>query len=199
MSHHPIGAGNSSFDLIDADLFFKAIYLESGMTVLDLACGAGRYTIAMAREMGGSASHESHIIAVDLWAEGIAALRKSAKSVSSVSIETHIADIRHQLPISDGTVDLCLMATVLHDIVHEGDPLPVLRETVRVLKPKGVLAVAEFKKQDGRPGPPKATRLRLEEVSALLLRVGLMRFSGVVELGPEIYFAQFKRLPPYTQ
>jgi ubiquinone/menaquinone biosynthesis C-methylase UbiE len=194
MSHHPIGAGSSSFDLIDVDLFFKAVHLAPGMTVLDLACGAGKYTMAMANKMGAEASIESHIIAVDLWEEGIAALGKSAESVPSVSIESHIADIRHKLPISDGTVDMCLMATVLHDIVNEGDPLPVLREIVRVLKPKGVLAIAEFKKQDGRPGPPKATRLRLEEVSALLLRVGLMRFSGVVELGSEIYFAQFRQL-----
>jgi ubiquinone/menaquinone biosynthesis C-methylase UbiE len=194
MSHHPIGAGRSSFDLIDSDMFFEAIHLEPGMTVLDLACGSGKYTMAMAQEMGASATAGSHIIAVDLWQEGIASLDKSAASVPSVSIETHVTDIRHKLPVSDGTVDMCLMATVLHDIVHEGDPLPVLREIVRVLKPKGVVAVAEFKKQDSHPGPPKATRLRLEEVSALLLRVGLMRFSGVVELGPEIYFAQFRRL-----
>jgi ubiquinone/menaquinone biosynthesis C-methylase UbiE len=194
MSHHPIGAGKSSFDLIDADMFFKAVNLEPGMTVLDLACGAGKYTMAMAQVMGGVAAAKSHIIAVDLWEEGIVSLGKSAGSVPSVSIETHVSDIRNKLPLCDGTVDMCLMATVLHDIVHEGDPLPVLREIVRVLKPKGVLAVTEFKKQDGRPGPPKATRLRLEEVSALLLRVGLMRFSGVVELGPEIYFAQFRSL-----
>lgn len=193
MSHHPIGAGKSSFDLIDADLFFNTINLAPGMTLLDIACGAGNYTLALARKLDGSAP-ESRIIAVDLWEEGIASLTENAASVPSVSIEPHVADIRHKLPFPDSTVDMCLMATVLHDIVHEGDPLPVLNEVVRVLKPKGVLAVAEFKKQDGQSGPPKAIRLRLEEVSALLLRVGLMRFSGVVELGPEIYFAQFRRL-----
>lgn len=194
MNQHPIGAGASSFDLINADLFFKAINLEPGMTVLDIACGAGNYTMAMAHEMGAVAEPESRIISVDLWEEGIATLTKSADAVPSVSIEPHVTDIRRKLPIVDDSIDICLMATALHDIVHEGDPLPVLREIVRVLKPKGVLAVAEFKKQDGQQGPTKAIRLRLEEVSALLLRVGLMRFSGVVELGTEIYFAQFRRL-----
>lgn len=191
MSHHPIGAGKSSFDLIEPDAFFKAINLEPGMTVLDLACGAGKYTLAMAQELAGA---ESRIIAVDLWEEGIASLRQSAGAIPSVSIETHVADIRQKLPIPDASVDMCLMATVLHDIVHEGNHLPVLKEIARVLKPKGVFAIAEFKKQDGPPGPPKAIRLRLEEVSALLLQVGFIRFSGVVELGPEIYFAQFRRL-----
>ncbi|MGD9364913.1 MAG: class I SAM-dependent methyltransferase [Desulfobacteraceae bacterium] len=190
MSHHPIGAGKSSYDLIDAEVFFKAIHLAPGMTVLDLACGGGRYTLAMARKMGA----KGRIIAVDLWEEGIAGLRQSAEDVAPVSIEPHVADIRQKLPIADGSVDLCLMATVLHDIVHEGNPQPVLKEVARVLKPKGVLAVVEFKKQDGQPGPPKAMRLRLEEVSALLLPVGFLRFSGVVELGPDVYFAQFRRL-----
>lgn len=190
MSHHPIGAGKSSFDLIDVGLFLKAINLKPGMTVLDLACGEGKYTLAMAREMGA----QGRIIAVDLWEEGIASLRQSAEAVQLVSIETHVADIRQRLPIPDAAVDVCLMATVLHDIVHEGNPLPVLREIARVLKPKGVLAIAEFKKQNGQPGPPKAIRLRLEDVSALLLKIGFLRFSGVVELGPEIYFAQFRRL-----
>jgi ubiquinone/menaquinone biosynthesis C-methylase UbiE len=190
MSDHPIGAGKSSFDLIDADMFFKAVNLEPGMTVLDLACGAGKYTLAMARKMKIS----GRIIAVDLWEGGIASLRQSAEALQTVSIEPHVTDIRQKLPVPDATVDMCLMATVLHDIVHEGNPLPVLREIARILKPKGVLAVAEFKKQDGEPGPPKATRMRLEEVSALLLQVGFLRFSGVVELGPQIYFAQFRRL-----
>jgi ubiquinone/menaquinone biosynthesis C-methylase UbiE len=190
MSHDPIGAGKSSFDLIDAALFFKSLQLESGMTVLDLGCGEGRYTLAMAEKMGPAGS----IIAVDLWRQGIDALRQSAASLPSAAIEIHQADIREKLPIPDRTVDMCLMATVLHDIVHDNNPRPMLKDISRVLKPEGILAVAEFKKQDGPPGPPKARRLRLEEVSALLLQIGFLRFSGVVELGPEIYFAKFKRL-----
>jgi ubiquinone/menaquinone biosynthesis C-methylase UbiE len=190
MSQHPIGAGKSSFDLIEREAFFKALQLAPGMTVLDLACGQGRYTLAMAEKMGA----DSRIIAVDLWEEGIAALVRSADSLSSVSIEPHVADIRKALPIAGGSVDICLMATVLHDIVHEGDPVPVLKEVARVLKPEGVLAIVEFKKQDGQTGPPKAVRMRLEEVSALLLAVGLLRCSAVVDLGPELYFTRFRRL-----
>lgn len=190
MSQHPIGAGKSSFDLMDSEAFFKALHLAPGMTVLDLACGQGNYTLAMARKMGA----DGRIVAVDLWEEGIAALGQSAKVPSSVSIETHVADVRKALPIAGATVDVCLMATVLHDIVHEGDPMPVLKEVARVLKPEGVLAIVEFKKHDSPTGPPKAIRLRLEEVSALLLRVGLLRCSAVVDLGPELYFARFSRL-----
>jgi ubiquinone/menaquinone biosynthesis C-methylase UbiE len=190
MSHAPNGAGKSSFDLIDPDLLLRSMQLRPGMTVLDLGCGAGNYTLAMAKQLQAP----GRIIAVDLWREGLASLRQSAQSVDSVPIETHAADIRRKLPIADDSVDLCLMATVLHDLVHESDDTMFLNEVSRLLKPGGVLAVVEFKKQDGPPGPPKAIRLRLEEVSALLLRAGFMRFSGVVELGDHIYFTQFKQL-----
>jgi ubiquinone/menaquinone biosynthesis C-methylase UbiE len=191
MSNAPPGAGKSSFDLIDPDLLLDSIALEPGMTVLDLGCGAGNYTLAMAKrlqEPGG------RIIAVDLWQEGLALLRQTAQSIDSLPIEIHAADIRGELPVADSSVDLCLMATVLHDLVHESDDASFLSEINRVLKSGGRLAVAEFKKKDGPPGPPKAVRLRLEEVSALLLRAGFIRFSGVVELGDQIYFAQFRQL-----
>jgi ubiquinone/menaquinone biosynthesis C-methylase UbiE len=190
MAHTPIGSGKSSFDLIDPDLLFNSIHLDSGMTVLDLGCGAGNYSLAIAKKM----SPPGRIIAIDLWQEGIASLRQSAVSIDAVEIEAHVTDIHQKLPISDASVDLCLMATVLHDLVQDGDVTDTLKEVGRVLKPNGVFAVAEFKKQDGPPGPPKAIRLRLEEVSALLLRAGFMRFSGVVELGEQIYFTQFRRL-----
>ena len=190
MAQTPIDSGKSSFDLIDPDLLFNSIHLEPGMTVLDLGCGAGNYSLAIAKKMKSS----GRIIAIDLWQEGIASLRQSAMSIDAIDIEAHVTDIHQKLPIADSSVDLCLMATVLHDLVQEGDVADALKEVGRVLKPNGVFAVVEFKKQDGPPGPPKSIRMRLEDVSALLLKIGFIRFSGVVELGPQIYFAQFRRL-----
>ncbi len=191
MPHPPIGAGKSSFDLIDSDLLLRSLQLKPGMTVLDLGCGSGNYALAMAEQL----QTPGRIIAVDLWQEGLASLRQAAESIDTVPIDIHSADIRGKLPIADDSIDLCLMATVLHDLVHESDDTTFLYEISRVLKANGVLAIAEFKKQDGPPGPPKAIRLRLEEVSALLLKAGFMRFSAVVELGDHIYFAQFRQLP----
>lgn len=191
MSHAPTCAGKSSFDLIDPDLLLRSMPLDPDMTVLDLGCGAGKYTLAIAKRLQAP----GRMIAVDLWQEGLASLRQTAQSMDAAPIEIHMADIRRELPIADDSVDLCLMATVLHDLVHESDDTTFLSEIRRVLNPRGVLAVVEFKKQDGPPGPPKAIRLRLEEVSALLLTAGFIRFSGVVELGDHIYFAQFRQLP----
>jgi len=189
MTHHPTGAGKSSYDLIDRSRFWNALSLQPGMTIVDLACGAGRYSTEMAPKVG----RDGRIIAIDLWEEGIARINRSDPSIGA-RIETHVADVGKKLPIADQCVDLCLMATVLHDLVDDGIAQAALKEVARILKPAGILAVVEFKKQDGPPGPPKAVRLRLEEVSMLLMPVGLIRFSAVVDLGPDLWFAEFKKL-----
>ena len=190
MNEHPTAAGKSSYDLIDQELFWKALSVNTGMTVLDLACGAGRYSLPLAERIGPSGK----VIAIDLWADGVAKLVAAAEKAGVNNVQTHVADVGQPLPIESGRVDLCLLATVLHDLVADGIARPALKEIGRVLKPSGILAVVEFNKQDGPPGPPKAVRLSLEEVSMLLMPLGLIRFSPVVELGPHTYFVQFRRL-----
>jgi len=48
----PIGAGKSSFELIDSVVFFRELDLKPGMTVLDLACGKGAYSLAASEKVG---------------------------------------------------------------------------------------------------------------------------------------------------
>ena len=194
MTKHPVnkptGAGKSSFGLIDTVAFFQELGLKKGITFLDVACGRGAYSLAIADIVG----ENGQVYAVDLWEEGIGILREEAASKGIQNMTTFVSDVAQHMPVEDDSVDVCLMATVLHDLVQEGDVADALKEVGRVLKPNGVFAVVEFKKQDGPPGPPKSIRMRLEDVSALLLKIGFIRFSGVVELGPQIYFAQFRRL-----
>jgi len=190
MQGQPTAAGKSSYDLIDQASFWQALSVTDGMTVLDLACGAGRYSLPLAGRVGPSGK----VIAIDLWAQGIAQLAEAAEMAGLINMQPVVADVSQPLPLESGSVDLCLLATVLHDLVADGIARPALKEIGRVLKPAGILAVVEFNKQDGPPGPPKAVRLSLEQVSMQLLPLGLIRFSAVVELGPHAYLAQFRRL-----
>lgn len=195
MSRQPTAAGKSSYDLIDTDIFWKSLALTPGMTVLDLASGAGRYTLPLAERVGP----EGRVVAVDLWADGIAQLNTAARAAGLSNIRGQVADASRALPIVADSVDLCLVATVLHDFVADGIDGDALREVRRVLKPAGILAVVEFKKQDGPPGPPKAVRLSLEDVTKRLLPFGLIRFGAVTELGAHAYMAQFRSLAASRQ
>ena len=48
MNDKPIAAGKSSFDLIDFAKLVDVLDIEKGITFLDVACGAGAYTLALA-------------------------------------------------------------------------------------------------------------------------------------------------------
>ena len=188
-NEHPTAAGKSSYDLIDHDRFWRFLSLEPGMTVLDLGCGVGRYSLPIAARLGS----QGKVIAVDAWEEGIARLKAQAEAVADVTLEAYVADAR-RLPLADRQVDLCLMATVLHDFVADGIATQVMDEVMRVLKPRGICAVVEFKKQPGPPGPPEKIRLAVEDVAVRMQPYGMLRFSAVTDLGKDHYFTQFRRL-----
>ena len=155
--HHetkPTGAGKSSFGLIDTTQFFQELDLEKGITFLDVACGRGRYSLAVADMIGKN----SQVYAVDLWEEGILSLRNEAAAKGIHNIAAFVSNVSQNIPLESDSVDVCLMATVLHDFVGDKVEREVMQETVRVIKPDGVLAIVEFYKKEGPPGPPKPVR-----------------------------------------
>ncbi len=184
----PHGAGKSSFDLIDAQVVFGELRLKPDTVMLDLACGVGNYTLAAAGTIGSVGA----IHAFDLWAEGIAVLRASAHSRGLSQIRADVADVSGTLPLSDSTVDVALMATVLHDLVEAGVGKGALTEVARLLRPGGRLVIIEFEKVDSRPGPPAAIRLSPEEVEALVIPFGFRR-ERLIPVGEPLYLISFVR------
>ena len=74
--------------------------------------------------------------------------------------------------IEDNSVDICFMATVFHDLVLADTADAAVTEVVRVLKKNGLLAIIEFKKVDGPPGPPLSSRLAPEEIEEKVIPYG---------------------------
>ena len=185
----PPGAGRGSFDLIDSEALFKALRLKKGSAFLDIACGRGMYTLAAAGRVGAAGA----VYAVDLWADGIAELEAEAAARGLANIKAMVADVGARLPLADRTVDVALMATVLHDLVEERNEEGALREAARVLKPGGRFAVVEFKKIDGPPGPPRKIRLEPEETERLVTRFGFAKPVAALDLGPYNYLLMFRR------
>ena len=63
-----------------------------------------------------------------------------------------------------------------------------------VLKPEGKVAVIEFHKKEGPPGPPLSWRLAPEEVQAIFLNAGFVG-THPVEVGPHNYLLLFSCSP----
>lgn len=187
MSSEPVAAGKSSFALIDPAAFLAHLELHPGARVLDAACGAGRYSVEIAGRLGGTGA----VHAVDAWGEGIESLRQQVRREGLGNIHPIVADITRRLPLADGSIDVCLMATILHDLPAEGRDA-ALDEAARVLRPGGLLAVVEFKKVDRGPGPPQAVRISEPEAEALIGRHGFRR-ANAVGLGEFTYLVTFRK------
>jgi len=184
----PPGAGKSSLDLIDPDILFRYLDLKKGSVMLDAGSGAGAYSLAAVEHIG----NEGLIYAVDMWEEGIATLKNNIDSKGINTIRPITADIRERIPvIDDHSVDICLMATVLHDIVETGNASGALSEIARVLRPKGQLAIIEFKKIEGPPGPPLKIRLSPDEVEHMVAPFRFRKQGTPVEVGAHNYLVMF--------
>lgn len=183
MAHEKLpGAGKSSFDLVDHELVFKELGLAPGAVFLDLGCGMGDYALAAAEKIGP----HGLVYAADGWQEGIAILERRARDRNLTNIQTLVARIPGRVPLSDQSVDICLMATVLHDFARDANEQEALQETARVLKKGGVLGVVEFKKVDKPPGPPIQIRLDPSQVEAIIRPFGF-RPLRTVDAGAYTY------------
>ncbi|KIX14812.1 class I SAM-dependent methyltransferase [Dethiosulfatarculus sandiegensis] len=187
MSNSPIGAGKSSFDLIDEGLVLGAIAKIKPGALLDLGCGAGNYTMALARFLGSGCM----VYGVDLWAEGIAQLKDRADQAGLSNLQAMTGDAGQTIPLADDTVDVVFMGTVFHDLVATGVDQKALEQIKRVLKPGGALAIVEFlPKDDDSSGPPNRVRLSPEQLRDMLAEHGFKE-SGTEAMGERTYLSLF--------
>ncbi|MCD4735741.1 MAG: class I SAM-dependent methyltransferase [Bacteroidales bacterium] len=185
----PKGAGKSSFEMIDSDKLKDMLPLRSGSTVLDLACGKGIYSIFLSKIVG----NEGLIYAVDLWEEGLQILEKEIEEKNITNILPLLDDATEEIEIDDYSVDVCLMATVLHDFEEMDKSGAVLEQVKTILKPSGCLAVIEFKKTDGPPGPPIKIRLSEKETEKMVSGYGFKKVK-TVDIGDYNFLMTFRSL-----
>ena len=184
----PTSAGLSSFNLLDEQKLFEALNLQPGMSLLDLACGVGNYSIWASPQLGET----GRIYAVDPWEEGIETLEVRTGIGQIGNIRAWASTALDLEPVDDASIDLCLMATVAHIFVHEDILGPVLSEVQRVLKPDGLVAVVEFYKVEGSPDPPMHLRIEPDELAEIFSPYGF-DCTGTTRVGNQNYLSLFSR------
>ncbi len=144
----------------------------AGMTVLDMGCGTGTFTLEMARMVGPDGT----VHAVDLQEPLLQrAAARVERAVIPATVHFHHSGA-HTLPLERSTVDLAVVIATLAEIPNAALALSELR---RVIKPSGRLAISEE-----LPDPayvlPQVTRRRAEAAG----------FSFIRQLGTPFCYTQ---------
>jgi len=111
--------------------------------VLDVGCGNGGLTIALAKRF-----IQAHVTGVDIWGPkwdyGKAACEKNAQADGVDTRTEFLYGSAVKLPFNDNTFDVIVSNYVFHEVGEQKDKNALIAEALRVLKPGGYFAIHDL-------------------------------------------------------
>ncbi len=152
------------YNFFDPDKILKNIGIfEEGMTVADFGCGAGYFTLSLAKTV----KEKGRIYAIDVLPSAIEIVKSKAESEGLINIKTIRAnlEIYGGSKIDDNSVECVFLANILYQ--SQAGKLEILKEAGRILKEKGKMAVIGWipnKTNKTKIGPDEKFRISSEVV-----------------------------------
>ena len=123
-------------------------YLRAGMNLLDCGCGPGTITVGLAQ-----ATFPGNVTGVDHEQSQLDLARESAAKLGLTNAKFERCDV-YELPYQDDLFDAAFSHAMLE---HMHDPLEVLKEMRRVLKPGGLMGIRSIDLAATLISPAEAT------------------------------------------
>jgi SAM-dependent methyltransferase len=123
--------------------------------LVEFGCGYGTFTLAAAEIAAGT------VHALDIDPEMVAVVRQKCDAAGIANVQTEVRDF-----VAEGTglADNSMDAALLFNILHHEEPVALMKEALRVLKPDGMLAVIHWNYDPTTPrGPAMEIRPRPEQ------------------------------------
>lgn len=148
------------------DAVIAGLGLAEDAVIADIGAGTGTFAVRFAKALP-----RGKVYANDIEPAMVAHLGERAAAEGLTNV-VPVLGTAADPKLPDG-LDLAFVCDVFH---HIEAPSSFFAHVLKSLKPEGRLVIVDFKKEapEGSPGPPKAMRLRSEEVIAALSPLGLV-------------------------
>ncbi|MHC4911194.1 MAG: class I SAM-dependent methyltransferase [Planctomycetota bacterium] len=124
----------------DCTTLLEQLAVTPGMSLCDMGCGNGFYTIPLAKLTGPT----GRVFAVDIQQPMLDMLSDNAKAAGVSNIEPLLGTYVDP-GLAEKSVDLMLLVDVYHEMSHPEQMLAAMR---KALKPDGRLVLLEFRAED---------------------------------------------------
>lgn len=159
---------------IDPEEVIKNLEITDGMKVADFGCGAGHFSLALAKKVG-----ESGIVyALDILKEKLEATASAAKGRNFTNLITKRVNLEK---IGGSKIDAeSLDWVIMKDMLFQNkDKAIILKEAARILKSGGKTLIIEWNMTDGSIGPDKELRLSKEAIISVAQEANLSFLKDV--------------------
>ena len=124
----------------DCERMLANLGVKEGMTICDMGCGNGFYTLQLATMVG----EKGRVLAVDVQPQMLKLLRDRMEKHGIDNI-TPILGSFHNPRLPAEQVDIMFCVDVYHEFSHPEQMLKSMRDS---LKPDGVIVLLEFRSED---------------------------------------------------
>lgn len=147
------------------DQIMDALGIGDGSVVADLGAGGGWFTIRLARRVGPNGI----VYAEDVQRQMIQSIEQRVQREGLSNVRTVLGTaLDPRLP--DGSLDAVLIVDTYHEMEQ---PVALLKNLARDLKPDGRIGIVDFTREGGGPGPDMAERMDPERIIGDATAAGL--------------------------
>ncbi len=162
----------------DPEAILREIGVKPGMIFMDVGCGDGFFSLLAAQMV----KKNGITYCIDVDSQAIERLKEKANKKGLTNIRVKVGPAEEK-PFFTACADIVFYSMVLHDFQ---DPLQVLANAKKMLKPTGKLVNLDWKKKSMTFGPPEHIRFSEEHASELMRHAGFM-VESVKDVGPHHY------------
>lgn len=175
--------------LLDVPLILDRLGVNSTLRdVVELGCGYGTFSLPVARRITGT------LTTVDIEPEMV---RRTTERAMEAGISNLRCELRDVMKDGFGVGAASQDAALLFNILHCEQPVALLAEAARVVRPGGGVLVIHWRHDPATPrGPSLNIRPHPEQIMAWAARTGvLIGDGGVLDLPPWHYGIRLTRQP----